>query len=183
MIQELVAESLRGISAIESAVLPKIQLSPSEILAANDYIRLHGDYTAYHLLLALRRKTPEEYKHIPDTVRANILCSALVHLTYLNDWGYLDPGESHDGESAIALIEIGTDALAYLEPILDDQRLAPLFGTEEATMSWIYRYRRSDFAYRYTSLIKGFTPSFDPKPEERDKEIGYLKTRLRNTSS
>ena len=183
MIEELIAESVRRTSLIESKVLPKMHLSSSDIQATKEYIRLHSDYTAYHLLFALRRKAPEDYKRIPDTSKANILCSALVHLTYLNDWGYLDSGGSHDGEAASALIEIGTSALACLEPILDNRQPAPLFGTEEATMSSIYHYRRCDFAYRYISLIRGLQSSFNPKPKERDKEIKRLKIMLRNTNS
>jgi hypothetical protein len=175
--RELVAESERGISLMESVALSKVQFRTGDVRAATAYLRLHADYSAYHLLFALRRSAPEVYRDIPKGIRAGILCSALAHLKHLNDWGYLDPRESFDGEAACALLETGASALNCLEPLLDDHRSAPLFGTEEATMSSLYQYRRRDFAYRYVSLISGLRPSFDPKPEERDRKVEQLKAK------
>ena len=173
--QELISESKLGVSLTESRVLPSAQLSPNDIQAAEEYIKAHNDYTAYHLLFALRRKSLEAYKRIPDSTKASILCSALAHLKYLNDWGYLDPAESYDREAAIALVEIGASALRFLEPLLDSQQPAPLFGSEEATLSSVYQYRRSDFAFRYASQILGLDPMFVREPKDRDKMIENLK--------
>ncbi len=179
VIHELVEESKRGLSLMESAVLPRVQLGPSDIQAADEYIKRHGDYTSYHLLLALRRHATDAYWNIPDVTRAEILCSALAHLTFLNDWGYLDPSESHDGEAAKALLEAGPPGIRCLVSLLDDRRPAPLFGTEEATMSSTYGYRRSDFAGRYLSLLMGMKPSFSSNPEGRKKTLEDLKTKVR----
>ena len=168
MIAELIDEAKRGLSLMESAVLPAVQPGPEDIQAAEEYIGGHKDYTAYHLLFALRRHAPEVYQSISDETKAEILCSALAHQTFLNDWGYLDPDESHDGEAAKALLELGPPAIRCLESLLNDRRPAPLFGTEEATMSSIYGYRRGDFARRYHALLLGKEPSFHAVPEERD---------------
>jgi HEAT repeat protein len=106
------------------------------------------------------------------------LCDALARQVYLNDWGYLDPGGSHDGEAAVALVELGESALEPLLSVLKDERPAPLFGSEPATLSKTYKYRRKDFAYRYISLIRGTEPSFDPDPAVRDAAIMALESAL-----
>ena len=146
------------------------------------YIVAHDDHTAYHLLFALRRHAPNAYRRLPNTTKARVLCDALAHQTYLNDWGYLDPGGSHDGEAAQALLELGNDALQPLISLLDDSRPARLFGSEEATISKMYDYRRKDFAYRYVSLLLGWQPAFEADPRSRDIEIERLKSTLSNVS-
>lgn len=171
MIHILIRESQKKATLMESAVLGSGELSKKEIKEAVQYITAHPDYTAYHLLFALRRQTDSMYKSIADSIRARILMDALVNLNYLNDWGYLDKDESFDGEAARAVLELNRTALPYLIPILDDEREAPLFGTEEATMSSIYKYRRKDFAYRYVSQILGLEPLFASDPKERDEII------------
>src|SRR6267143_6886476 len=102
VIDELIAESKSGISLMESATLPGTKLSSDDIDAMISYIVAHDDHTAYHLLFALRRHAPNAYRRLPNTTKARVLCDALAHQTYLNDWGYLDPGGSHDGEAAQA---------------------------------------------------------------------------------
>jgi len=76
------------------------------------------------------------------------------------------------------LLALGADAIAPLRKLLDDRREARLFGSETATLSRLYGYRRNDFAYRYLALIRGDTPLFDPSPTARDREIERLKTSL-----
>jgi len=106
------------------------------------------------------------------------LCSALENLDYLNDWGYLDPTESYDAESANALLETGVECVKALTRLLDDSSAATLFGSESATLSAKYKYRRKDFAFRYIKIILGEAPSFLRNPLERDEEILKLKERL-----
>jgi hypothetical protein len=181
MIDRLIIESVSGITLMESRALPTGELDAEQERTAGDYVRSHSDYTAYHLLFALRRKAIGAYSRLSPEVRARVLCSALGHLRYLNDWGTLDPHESHDGEAASALLETGKAAVECLVDLLDDRRPAPLFGSEEATMSSIYQYRRCDFAFRYVSLLRGRTPTFDPQPERRDVEVERLKGNLQGT--
>jgi hypothetical protein len=176
---QLVAESKAGLSLVESKILPTAQFDRDDAQAAEEYIHNHKDYTAYHLLFALRKAAPDLYGSIPDSTRASILCSTLQNSRYLNDWGYLEPNESFDGEAAIALLATGRKALDCLKAILDDEREAPLFGTEEATMSSTYRYRRKDFAYRYILLALGRPSRFRPVPSERDQDIRELQKNLK----
>jgi hypothetical protein len=173
-IDELMAESARGLSLLESQVLPALVLHPEQASAVAARIRAHPDHTSYHLLFALRRLAGEACAQLPAAVRAQVLCGALGHVIYLNDWGYLEPGESYDGEAAVALLETGNAALGCLQSLLIDRRPAPLFGSEVATLSSLHEYRRCDFAYRYAALLLEMAPSFDPQPERRDVEIERL---------
>jgi hypothetical protein len=174
-IESLVTDSKSGKSLMESASLLG-QFSHGDVDAALTYVLAHPDYTAYHLLFALRRHAREAYDRAAPDTKAAILCDALKRLAYLNDWGYLDAGGSHDGEAATALLELERAALRACASTLDDSQPAPLFGTEEATLSRMYKYRRKDFAYRYLSVILGHQPTFDPDPQKRDADIELLKT-------
>ena len=65
----------------------------------------------------------------------------------------MTPGGSYDNTAAVALLETSTSAIEYLVPLLDNQSVARLFGSESATTSSYYQFRRADFAYRYILLI------------------------------
>jgi hypothetical protein len=148
-----------------------------------DTVNSLQDHSAYHVLFLLRRSFPEAYRNLPGAVKAPVLCDALSHLTFFNDWGYLAPDESHDGEAAQALLELGKAALPCLTPLLDESRAAPLFGSETATMSSVYKYRINDFAYRYISKILDRDPTFAADPQARDADIARLKTELQSQQS
>lgn len=178
MIDQLVAESSSGQTLMRSALLSNIQLGSDEIDAVQAYIGSHADHSTYHLLFALRRLAPAAYERLPNETKARVLADALAHQTYLNDWGYLDPGGSHDGEAAQALLALGADALPALTPLLDDDSPAMLFGSEAATLSSSYQYRRKDFAYRYIARIVGLPASFNADPAQRDQEIEHLKAQI-----
>jgi hypothetical protein len=175
-VRNLVAESIKKEPFGWSEKNPLLNGDVPEALA---YITKHADYTSYHLLTALRKFYPAFYRSVPNEEKSAILCSALRTSTALNDWGQFTPSTSVDGQSAKALLETGKVALKYLAPILDDGSPAILFGSEEATMSVIYAYRRKDFAYRYASLILGNVPVFRADPKDRDKDIDGLKAELR----
>jgi hypothetical protein len=175
----LVAESLKKKAVDEGTLLNENPLTPADMSVALKFIQANQDYSSYHLLLAVRRYHPASYKKIPSTQKAAVLCSALKHLHYLNDWGYLAPKQPHDGESATALLEEKQAAISALVPLLGDDNPAPLFGSQESTMSNKFKYRRKDFAFRYIVLLLGETPEFAPDPPERDKSIEGLKIRLK----
>jgi hypothetical protein len=178
VIDQLISESKSGEPLMKSATLRGLKLAPEDIEAMTNYIVSHSDHTAYHLLFALRGNAPDAYRRLPDSSKARVLCDALTHLMFLNDWGDLDPNGSHDGEAALALLELGKSAADCLAAVLDDSRPAPLYGSETAATSSLYQYRRKDFAYRYLSLISGREPAFDADPKKRDAEIERLKAEL-----
>ncbi len=175
---QLIRESTTKRAIAESTLLRDNPMKPSDIPPALDFLNANPNYRSYHLLLAIRRYYPNSYSTIAESTRAQILVSALQHLNWLNDWGYLHPNKSFDGESAIALLETRNKALPYLRPLLDDDSKAPLFGSEIATVSTKYNLRRKDFAFRYISLILGDAPTFHQDPIIRDQHIATLKTRL-----
>jgi hypothetical protein len=167
----LVDDARRGKPWIESRARGAAAFDAATAGHARARIETNPDHTSYHLLLALRQAEPEVYARIAPATRAAVLCSALEHLTFYNDFGYLDPSGSHDGEAARALLELGPAAAPCLRKLLEDRTPAPLFGSEEATMSSRYRYRRADFAYRYLLQLRGEAPRFLRDPAERDALI------------
>ncbi len=176
MIAKLIAASQEGSTFVEVDLRAGgIALSDEEAARASAYVAAHPDHSSYHLLLALRRRSPEAYAKLPATTRAAVLCAALGHLTTFNDWGHLAtiPVE---GPPTEALIETGRDALLCLAPLLDDRRPAPFYGSKDATVST--GYRRSDFAYRCAARILGREPHFAASVEERDRAIARLKGEL-----
>jgi len=190
-VAKLVEESIKKKAVIESGWFQRRvsggverwdyvnPLLDSDVPEALAHIKKHTDYTSYHLLMALRKFYASSYKDVPNENKSAILCSALTKTTGLNDWGNLGPSGSYDDESAEALLATGKAALKRLAPILDDASEAPLFGSEAATMSDVYRYRRKDFAYRYASLLLGKSPVFRAEPKERDQDIEALKAELK----
>jgi hypothetical protein len=175
VISELIAESRKGLSLLESALLNREMLPDSEQDAAIDYVLHHPDSTAYHVLFALKARSESVYRSIPAGVRAAVLCSALANLRYLNDWGHLAVSPK-DGPAMRALIETGDAALPCLKALLMDRRPAPFFGSADATVA--SQYRRADFAAHAVARILKETPEFDSLPEERDRRLEELARRL-----
>jgi hypothetical protein len=169
-------DSLHGRALIESSALGA-GITADDAATARTRIEAQPDHAWYHALFALRRGHPAIYSVIEPASRARVMCDALAHLVFYNDWGYLDPGGSHDGEAAKALLELGDAAARCLRPLLADRSAAPLYGSEEATMSSLYKYRRCDFAYRYLVKLRGGEPAFDQDPAERDRAIAVESSR------
>jgi hypothetical protein len=148
--------------------------------AAAGRILSHPDASSLQLLLALRREAPDTYGELPAALRAEVLVAALRDLPFLNDFGWMEPGgHGHDTTAAQALLELGDAARAPLIPLLDDDRPAPLSGSETATMSSVYAYRRADFAARYLNKLLRRDAPFAAEPAERDPAIAALREELR----
>jgi hypothetical protein len=163
---------------MESAALADWRYTPEGAHEIREHVEEHPDHESYHCLFALHRKARRAYAAIPPDKKASVLAAALTHTQFLNDWGVLDTTECNDGEAALATIELGSAALPVLRPILEDARPAPLFGSEEATLSSMHRYRRKDFACRAIARILGLPFRFSGDPEERDRMIEEIKTHL-----
>jgi hypothetical protein len=174
----LIAVSTERKSLIQEPIPSNLLADAINVSATIDYLRNHPDFTAYHLLFLLRHYAPKDYESLPADIKAEILCSSLANVQCLNDWGYLAPKEPYDGIAAQALLQVGKSALPYLLKLMNDKNDAPLFGTEEATMSHLYRYRRADFAYRYAMLVLGRQPTFPADASERDRLIIVLQREL-----
>ena len=183
MIDTMIDEAGRGLPLQRSSVLPSLRAGQFDAAAAALEIARLPDMRSYHLLFALRRTSPELYRSLPDGLRARVLVDALANVVALNDWGYLDPSGSHDDEAARALLETGGAAIGPLNRLLADERPAPLFGSEPATLSSLYHYRRKDFADRYLSLLIGRAPTFEADPAARDAAIADLAAAVARTES
>jgi len=155
-------------------------LRPGDIPEAMKYIKEHPDYSSYHLLMTLRKYFPIAYGQITSGQKAAILCSNLTTVIAMNDWGDLVP--PWDDKAAKALLELGKDALGPLLPVLKNNTAARLNGSDEATDSIVYHFRRKDYAYRYISLILGRRPEFSEDVRTRDLEIERLEKIMKQRS-
>jgi hypothetical protein len=178
LIGELIAASTARKSLTESPIPSELPTGKVHAAAAIAYMQTNPDFSAYHLLFLLQRYSPNDYDNLPASVKGRILCSELANARYLNDWSYLAPEPSRDLFAAHAVLDVGKAALPYLLELMDDKRAAPLWGTEEATVSIIREYRRADFAYRYAMLILGRQATFPANVGERDILIARLKRDL-----
>ena len=177
-IARLVHESRNKKAIVESNLLQNNPLEDDDVPHAVRFIQEHRDYASYHLLMTLNRFYPKVYEGIPQDNKAAVLSSTLRSTLWLNDWGYLSPTKSHDGDAAKALLKTGKNSLKYLIPILEDETRAPLFGSESATISKKFSFRRKDFAFRYISIIIDSNPRFDSDVAIRNKDIEVLKAKL-----
>jgi hypothetical protein len=178
VVDRLVEASNAGLLLPEAPDYEQAQLAPDDAAAAARWVEEHPDRSAFHVLMTLSRAAPGVYESIAAEVRAAILVATLSEYRQLNDFGYLDPQGSYDGPAALAMVELGDAAVTALRPLLSDYSRAPLSGSEEATMSKIYRYRRADFAYRLLCRVLGRDAPFDADPAERDKHIATLRDEL-----
>ncbi len=173
-LQPLVDDARSGLSRMESQAFARTTLDATTTDLAVALVHDQPDHSAYLVLLTLRAQARDRYDQVPPPVRAGIFCGALGHARFLNDFGYLDVSESYDGSSAKALLATGEAAVPCLRALLEDDRDAPLMGSEEATLSSLHAYRRSDFAYRYLCLLTGREPVFRSSRDERDADIAAL---------
>lgn len=178
LVDRLVAASEDGLMLAQAPDYRSAHFSDSDAAEALGQLGARPDATSYHLLLSLRRNAPEAYKEVPPETRTAVIADALRTQGNLNDFGHLGPGGGYDGPAARALVEIGEPAIKPLLALLSDARPAPLMGSEEATLSSDHGYRRSDFAFRYLSLLLGREPKFAPTPAERDPAIAALRSEL-----
>ena len=179
-IEALVADGEAAVPLGISDAYESAHFDADAASAAAAQIGERPDASALHLLLALRREAPDAYREIEPELRAQVLAGALRELPYLNDFGWMEPGgHGHDRTAAQALLELGDAARAPLARLLDDDRPAPLAGSEAATMSSAYGYRRSDYAYRYLSKLMRRDAPFAAGAAERDEAIAALRGELR----
>jgi hypothetical protein len=179
-LERLLADARVGVLAGESSAFHEARFdSAHECETATGLLAASPGPTALLLLLALRREAPEAYAAVPASARAETLAAALREYAVLNDFGYLDEdGNSYDREAARALLELGTDAVPALRPLLDDLQPGPLAGSEESTIAYALGLRRADFAYNYLARILGCRPEFDPDPTIRDNHLAAMRTQL-----
>jgi hypothetical protein len=131
--------------------------------------------TAFLALEALREADPVAYNALSVRERAEVYVDALKSSLFYNAWGL--PGYQLT-PTAKALINLGDDAVWVLEPLLRDQRPAPLSGSQDATTSSMYKNRICDYAWVLISEIEHRPYIYSQDPTERDRAIAVLLQRL-----
>jgi hypothetical protein len=174
VIDELLQDGRARVLLGLSQAYASAHFDPAAARAAAEQVRAHPDAGAFPLLMALRREAPDAYAQLEPELRAGVLADALRELPELNDFGWMEPGGGYDGPAAQALLELGEPARDALLPLLADRRPAPLAGSEAATLSHLYGYRRADFAFRYLCELDGREPRFAADPSARDAAIEEL---------
>lgn len=167
-LKALIEASMAGRSWIEAGVLLAEAPSKSERKAYADYVTAHPDRSSYLALGSLLRHDSLLASSIAVETQARVLCDALAHQTYLNDFAVLEPGDQSVRAAGKALLALGSSAAPFLRQMLSDAGPAPLFGSEEAAISSIYHYRRKDFAYYFLWRIQGRECIFEADPADRD---------------
>lgn len=174
LVDRLFADSSERRRLYESAAFQE-PLTEADVAEAAGQVAARPDASSYHTLLALRRDAPGAYAELPAAARAAVLVDALRTQPELNDFGWLDERSHFDGPAAQALLELGDAAREPLAALLADDAPAELGGSEAATLSREYRYRRRDWAYHYLSRLLGRAPAFPRDPAARDREIAALR--------
>ena len=174
---KLIESARKGKSWVESYDLFKTPPTLEETKQSRKYIEQHPGIESYLLLGWLYQHATDKYAQIDGLARAKVLSAGLENVTFLNDFGVLEPEESFFKSSSYALLELGEQVIPFLKPILKNDNSAPLFGSEESQISAMYEYRRKDYAAWLLSNILDQKWSFAPNPKRRDKfieEINYF---------
>jgi hypothetical protein len=130
---------------------------------------------AFLALEALRVADPFGYAALPAGERAQVYASALQRNVFFNSWG--QPGGSLT-ETAHAFAALGDAAVAVLAPLLDDQRVAPSSGSQDATLSQMNGNRVCDYAWVLISEARHADYVYLVSPTDRDQDIAAMRASL-----
>lgn len=146
-------------------------LAPSLLL---QHINANGQ-TAFLALEVLREVDLDAYNAVPAGQRAGIYVSSLENSTYFNAWGV--PGYQLTA-TADALMALGDEAVVRLRPLLNDRRIAPLEGSQEATTGAMHGNRVCDYAWALLCGIRRTPCEYSQSPDDRDRAIQAMRTEL-----
>ncbi len=169
--QELATDSEKGRAPFNSPAYREA-VSRGESAATDLKQSLtHPEPSALLALLALRKVSPTQYQSLDPAFRVNVLVSALQKSKYFNTWGipcvYWEDG-------AKAIVEEGGATESALLGLLRDQRPAPAFGSEGATVDAQFHYRVGDYAFALLSEIRHQKCEPVTKPADRDSLIEQM---------
>lgn len=169
--QELSADSEKGREPFNSPAYRET-VSRGESAAADLKQALtRNDPSSLLTLLALRKVSTAQYQSLDPAFRISVLVSALQKSKYFNTWGipcvyWEDPAK--------AIVEEGSASESALLPLLRDQRPAPVFGSEGATVNAQFHYRVSDYAFALLSEIRHQKCEPMTNPADRDRLIEQM---------
>jgi hypothetical protein len=166
--QELAADSEKGREPFNSAAYREA-ISRGEGAAGDLKQTLaRSDRSSLLGLLALRHVSATQYHSLEPAFRVNTLTSSLENSRYFNTWGIPN---FYWEDAAKALIEEGSAAESSLLKLLRDQRPAPVFGSEGATVGAQFHYRVCDYAWAFLNEIRLHKIEQPADPTERDRLI------------
>lgn len=126
------------------------------------------DKTSFLTLIALREVNKDLYATVKPDLGLAILLDTLTTSEFFNAWGM---PHLYWEDAALAVIEYGRAAIEPLQPLLKDDRLAPVWGSEEAMESDLYQYRVNDYAWAMLIEIRGDRMEIPVDSTARDKLI------------
>jgi hypothetical protein len=138
------------------------------------HVRARGN-TALLALEVLREADRKAYDSIPAAERIEVYAHSLENSDFFNTWGL--PGYQLTATSR-ALIALGDEAVSRLRTLLEDQRSAPLSGSQDATTSKMYANRVCDYAWVFIAEIKQEHYEYFQSPNKRDVAIKALRRQL-----
>lgn len=149
--QELEADSEKGREPFNSPAYRET-ISRGESAAADLKQSLtRNDQSSLLTLLALRQVSATQYRSLEPAFRVSVLIAALQNSKYFNTWGI--PCDYWE-DAAKAIVDEGRASETALAALLRDQRPAPVFGSEGATVEAQFHYRVSDYAFALTNEIR-----------------------------
>lgn len=166
--QELASDSTKGREPFNSSAYQETVSRREGVAADLKQSLTRPDRSSLLSLLALRRVAPTQYHGLEPSLRVNVLLSSLESSQYFNTWGI--PNDYWE-DAAMALIEEGAAAEPGLIKLLGDKRLAPVFGSEGATISAQFHYRVCDYAWALLNDIRQKKVEIPADPAARDQLI------------
>lgn len=168
LVERLEADSRRDVEPFNSVAYREV-VSRGPALAKDLAGSIKAqDKTSFLSLLALREIDAETYATLDPQLKAAILTDALKSSPTFNAWGL---PHLYWEDAANAVIETGEEAVPLLARLLEDQREAPLWGSEEAAESEKYKYRVKDYAWALIMQIRGQKTEIPTSPVDRDQLI------------
>jgi hypothetical protein len=171
-LQQDAAHDIPPFGADSLKLARKIGTAASAMLA--QHVRAQGS-DALLALEALRVADPSGYAALPAAERAQIYGAALQHNVFFNSWG--QPGGSLT-DTAYAFAALGGAAVVVLAPLLDDRRMAPSSGSQDATLSQMNGNRVCDYAWVLISEARHADYAYLTSPVDRDQDIAAMRASL-----
>ena len=169
LVKRLEADAARGVEPFNSLAYPEfVSRGPGVGEALASSIKA-PDRTSFLTLLALREVDRDRYRSFNPELGIAILVDALGTSEYFNAWGM---PHLYWEDASEAIIEYDELAIEPLRQLLDDNREAPVWGSEEVLEYNIYKYRVKDYAWALLMEIKGVELEVPIHPAERDNLIG-----------
>jgi hypothetical protein len=175
LVEQLQREALAGATRADSRALPRAIQAGRPLLPALVRGAATPDRRSYLVAEAIRAIDPASFDALDPSVQLRVYVDALAHAGAFNDWGFPGGGGQARGDW---LERQGAAAVPLLAPLLDDQREAPTFGSQEATLARAWRNRVCDYALYFVLALRGQRPAWPRDPAARDAMIADLKRAL-----